>query len=467
MPINNAPASDNRDVLKEIAHRAMASRGLEPDFTPQATAQLNGITKPAAESGGDVKDLRALLWCSIDNDDSRDLDQISVAEAMTGGLTKILIAVADVDAVVTKGSPIDAHARTNTTSVYTAAEVFWMLPPKLCTDLTSLNEEQDRLALVMELHVAENGQVMDSLVYRAMVRNRAKLAYNSVAAWLDGKGAMPARIGQVPGLEANLRLQDRVAQSMKEMRHSHGALVLETLQTHAVFTGDTLSDLCPDEKNRAKELIEDFMIGANTAVAKFLVAKGIPSLRRVLQKPHRWDRIVELARRLGEQLPVEPDSTALARFLAIRQKKDPARFPDLSLSVVKLLGKGEYIVEVPGQKIEGHFALAVRDYTHSTAPNRRYPDVITHRLLKSALQGGGSPYSQDDLRALAQHCTEQEDNAARVERQVSKSAAALLLASRVGEKFDAIVTAASEQGTWVRILRPPIEGKLARGASGA
>ena len=467
MPINNAPASDNRDVLKEIAHRAMASRGLEPEFTPQATAQLNGITKPAAESGGDVKDLRALLWCSIDNDDSRDLDQISVAEPMTGGLTKILIAVADVDAIVTRGSPLDAHARTNTTSVYTAAEVFWMLPPKLSTDLTSLNEEQDRLALVMELHVAENGQVMDSLVYRAMVRNRAKLAYNSVAAWLDGKGAMPARIGQVAGLEANLRLQDRVAQSMKEMRHSHGALVLETLQTHAVFTGDTLSDLCPDEKNRAKELIEDFMIGANTAVAKFLVAKGIPSLRRVLQKPHRWDRIVELARRLGEQLPVEPDSGALARFLAIRQKKDPARFPDLSLSVVKLLGKGEYIVEVPGQKIEGHFALAVRDYTHSTAPNRRYPDVITHRLLKSALQGGGSPYSQDDLRALAQHCTEQEDNAARVERQVSKSAAALLLANRVGEKFDAIVTAASEQGTWVRILRPPIEGKLARGASGA
>jgi len=459
-------AASSRDLLRSIAHRAMAERGLLPDFAPAVVAETEAIRQAATDASPAIRDLRDLLWCSIDNDDSRDLDQLTVTAPGRDGTVTVLVAVADVDALVGKGSAIDDHARANTTSVYTAAEIFPMLPEKLSTDLTSLGQDQARLAIVVEMAVAPDGTVDGSDVYRALVRSRAKLAYNGVAAWLDGIAPPPPPLAAVPGLDEQLRIQDRVAQAMKTLRHQRGALSLETLQTRAVFDGDLIADLRPDEKNRAKELIEDFMIGANGVTAKYLEAKGLPSVRRVLRVPERWPRLVELAAAQGGRLPAEPDARALQAFLAERQQRDPVGFPDLSLSVIKLLGRGEYVLERPGQTADGHFGLATRDYSHSTAPNRRFPDLITGRLLKAALAGRPAPYRAEDLEGLARHCTEQEDNAAKVERQVQKSAAALLLASRIGQQFDAIVTGASSKGTWVRILKPPVEGKLVRGAQG-
>jgi len=341
-----------------------------------------------------------------------------------------------------------------------------MLPEKLSTDLTSLGEGQVRLALVIELGIDADGTLAEADVYRAVVCNQAKLAYNGVAAWLEGTAPAPPRLAAVPGLEEQIHLQDRTAQALKTLRRQHGALSLETLETRPVFEGDVLIDLRPEEKNRAKQLIEDFMIAANGMTARYLDRKGFPSLRRVLRSPDRWDRIVELATRLGGRLGPVPSAPALEEFLAERRQADPERFRDLSLSIVKLLGSGEYAVEPPGQQVDGHFGLAVRDYSHSTAPNRRFPDLITQRLLKAALAGRPLPYGLDELNGLARHCTEQEDNAAKVERQVEKSAAALLLASRIGDRFEAIVTGASEKGTWVRILQPPVEGKVVRGFEG-
>jgi VacB/RNase II family 3'-5' exoribonuclease len=452
-----------RDRLRRIARRVMLQRGLLPDFSAAVLAETGAITRAALEAGASVRDLRSLLWASIDNDDSRDLDQLTVAVPIAGGPVKILVAVADVDAIVKKDSAIDGHARANTTSVYTAAEIFPMLPEKLSTDLTSLNQDQERLAIVVEMAVDADGAVGQSDVYRALVLNHAKLAYNGVAAWLDGAAPVPAPISAVPGLEEQLRIQDRVAQTMKGLRHKHGALTLQTIEGRAVFDGDALADLRADEKNRAHELIEDFMIGANGVIARYFEQKGVSSLRRVLRSPERWERITDLAKGLGERLPPEPAAGALEEFLAKRQRADPEGFPDLSLSVVKLLGRGEYVLELPGRRAEGHFGLAVKDYAHSTAPNRRFPDVITQRLLKAALAGAPAPYSDDELADLAQHCTEQEDRATKVERQVRKSAAALLLESRIGERFDAVVTGASEKGTWVRIIQPAAEGKVVRG----
>ncbi len=330
------PSAQNRKDLQAIARRVMTERGLEPDSPAAAKAEADAITKPAADSSASIKDLGGLLWASIDNDDSRDLDQLSVAESLAGGAVKILVAVADVDATVKKGSAIDDHARTNTTSVYTAAEIFPMLPEKLSTDLTSLGEGQRRLAIVVEMVVGADGAVNDSAVYRAVVLNRAKLAYNSVAAWLDGTAPPPPKLAAVRGLDELLRLQGRVAQAMKGRRHQQGALSLETIQTRALFNGDVLADLLPDEKNRAKELIEDFMIAANGVTAKYLERKGVPSLRRILRTPERWERIVALAATLGERLPAEANAGALEGFLIKRQRADGLRFPDLALSVVKL-----------------------------------------------------------------------------------------------------------------------------------
>jgi VacB/RNase II family 3'-5' exoribonuclease len=449
--------------LKRIAHSAMVERGLLPDFSPAVRAQADTIVRAAADSDSAIRDLRSLVWASIDNDDSRDLDQLSVALPSAGGLTTILVAVADVDALVAKGCAIDGHAQSNTTSVYTAAEIFPMLPEKLSTDLTSLGEGQERIALIVELTVNSEGLVQGSEVYRGLVLNHAKLAYDSVAGWLDGNAPAPARVAAVPGLEQQLRTQDSVAQRMKNLRHQHGALSLETIEARAVFDGDALSDLRAEKRNRAKDLIEDFMIGANGVTTRFLGRQGFPTLRRVLRSPERWERIVELALALGESLPAEADAPALEQFLAKRQRADPTSFSDVSLSVIKLLGRGEYVFEPAGRGTTGHFGLAVKDYSHSTAPNRRYPDLITQRLLKAALAGRAVPYRNDELDALARHCTQQEDNATKVERAVRKSAAALLLERRIGEHFDAIVTGASSQGTWVRIRQPAVEGKLVSG----
>ena len=444
----------------------MGERGFLADFSDAARAELDRVPAAPVAPGADVRDLRARLWASIDNDDSRDLDQLSVAEPVPSGTVKIFVAVADVDTLVTEGSAIDEHARHNTTSVYTAGGIFPMLPERLSTDLTSLGENEDRLALVIEMTIDADGGVAASEVSRAVVRNHAKLAYNAVAAWLDGRVPAPAPVSAVRGMDEQLRVQDRVAQALRKRRHEHGALELETIQARAVFDGDVLADLRPDEPNRAKALIEDLMIAANGVTARYLDGHGFPSLRRVLRTPKRWERIVELAAGLGERLPGDPDAGALGAFLARRRHADPVRFPDLSLSVVKLMGSGEYVVEVPGQRSAGHFGLAVRDYTHSTAPNRRFPDLVTQRLLKAALAGRALPYATAELEDLARHCTEKEDDADKVERQVRKSAAALLLEPRIGQRFDALVTGASEKGTWARIVHPPVEGKVVRGEEG-
>ena len=458
----------NRNDLRAVARKAMVERSLLPDFDDAAKREIAALAAvPAPRSPSpSVRDMRALLWASIDNDDSRDLDQLSVAEALPDGAVKIFVAIADVDALVKQRSAIDDHARTNTTSVYTAAQTFPMLPERLSTDLTSLGEGVDRQALVVEIHVGPEGATLDSDVYRAIVHNRAKLAYNGVAAWLEGQGPAPAHVTAVPGIDEQLRLQDRVARQLRKRRFEHGALTLETLEARAVFDGGALSDLVPEGRNRAKDLIEDFMIAANGATARFLDRAGFPSLRRVLRSPERWNKVVLLAESVGETLPQDPSNEALEAFLVKRRAAEPARFADLSLSVVKLLGRGEYALDLPGQTPVGHFGLALRDYTHSTAPNRRFPDLVTQRLLKAAMARAKPPYANAELDALATHCTVQEDNAAKAERRVRKSAAARLLSSRVGQPFDAFVTGASPKGTWVRIGHPAAEGRLVRGFHG-
>jgi exoribonuclease-2 len=459
-------SESGKERLREIARRAMKQRGFEPDFPPPVLAETEALKQPAARPPAEVEDLRGLHWFSIDNDDSRDLDQLSVAEEQPGGTVRLLVAVADVDSAVPRGCAIDLRARTNTTSVYTPAQVFPMLPERISTDLTSLNEGEDRLAVVVALTVDADGRVQGSSLSRAIVHNRAKLAYDSVAAWLDGKADPPPAVRVSRELEGQIRLQDRVASEMKERRQERGALALATTEAKAVFDGDLLADLRPDLQNRSKEMIQDFMIAANTATVAYLDTRGFPSLRRVLRRPDRWDRIQAIALEAGEKLPDAPDARALQAFLLKRRAQDPERFPDLSLSVVKLLGSGEYGVEQGGRTADGHFGLAVKGYAHSTAPNRRYPDLVTQRLVKAALAGAPCPYPLDDLHELARHCTEQEDDAVKIERQVVKSAAALLLAPRKGDRFDGIVTGASSKGTWVRVFRPPAEGRVVRGEKG-
>jgi exoribonuclease-2 len=445
----------------------MLESGLLPDFSAEAVAELEKIQAPATMNGEPARDVRGLLWASIDNDDSDDLDQLTVSEAMSGDKVKVRVAVADVDSLVRRGSAIDEHARHNTTSVYTAARVFPMLPEKLSTNLTSLSLHEDRLSMVVEMVIGADGSLQESAIYRASVRNHSKLAYNSLAAWLEGNGAVPAAIAATSGLDENLRVQDRVAQRLRNLRHVNGALSLETLEARPVFEGDEIRDLQVERGNRAKEIIEDFMIAANGVTARYLLSRGFPSIRRVVRTPKRWDRIVVIAGEHGFKLPQEPDSKALDEFLLRAKAADPVGFPDLSLTIIKLLGSGEYVSEMPGETGPGHFGLAVRDYTHSTAPNRRYPDLITQRLLKAAIEGRSSPYSNDGLEVLARHCTGQEDAANKVERQVEKSAAALFLELRIGEQFEAMVTGASSKGTWVRLLNVPVEGKLMQGFEGA
>ncbi len=456
----------HRTDLRSIARRAMVERDLLPDFSAAAMAELAHIQTAATDSHANLRDLTGLLWASIDNDDSRDLDQLTVAELRPDRSVKILVAIADVDALVKKDSALDGHAKHNTTSVYTSGDMFPMLPEKLSTDLTSLGEGEDRLAVVVDMTITEDGVVRSSTLFRALVHNHAKLAYNGVAAWLAGEAPAPERVTAVSGLDAQLRLQDQVAQRLKVRRHQQGALSLETIEARAVFDGELLTDLRVEQKNRAKELIEDFMIAANQATASYLKGKGVPSFRRILRSPERWLRIVEVAARWGEPLPPEPDASALEGFLVKRRKADPLTFPDLSLAIVKLIGRGEYVLDQSKDGAPEHFGLAVRGYTHSTAPNRRFPDLITQRLVKAALAGAPTPYKPEELKYLADHCTVKEDDAEKVERRLRKSAAALLLESRIGQRFDAIVTGASESGTWVRLLEPPVEGRVVTGTSG-
>ena len=461
----NAPRTQQRALLLRVAREAMIKYGLEPDFPAAALAQVQGLA-PVHADGGGVRDLRELPWCSIDNDDSRDLDQLTVAVPLDDGGARVMVAVADVSALVSPGSAVDNHASRNTTSVYTPPQNFPMLPERLSTDLTSLVQAQDRLAIVIEFAVDGEGRSQASTVYSALVRNQAKLAYDGVGAWLEGQGPAPAAIGPVAGLADNLRLQDRVAQRLKEHRHLEGALELETIEVRARFDHDAVSDLVPDRRNRAKEIIEDFMIAANGAIARFLADHRLPVLRRVVRSPERWPRIVEIAQQQGERLPAAPDSKALNDFLIKRRAADSLRFPDLSLAVIKLLGRGEYVASFSGQEVTGHFGLAVSDYTHSTAPNRRYPDLITQRLIKAALAGAVTPYAPDQLDALAANCTLKEDAAQKVERLMRKAAAACLLSDRIGQEFDGVVTGAGAKGTWARVFNPPVEGRIEQGESG-
>lgn len=451
---------DQASALEEIARRAMVKYGLEPDWPAQARAEL---LVPAAPSNG-LRDLRGLPWSSIDNDDSRDLDQLEVC--VDGPKPRLLIAIADVDEAVRKGSALDAHAAFNTTSVYTPARIFPMLPPELSTDRSSLNEAADRDAVVVDMEITSDGAAANCEVYRARVRNQAKLTYEAVAAWLDGRGPAPAAFGRLPDLAAQVTLQDRLASLLRTRRQHDGALDFDRTELKPVVAGGVVTELRTEEPNRARDVIESFMVTANGVTARFLASRGYPSIRRVVRSPERWPRIVELATRLGLQLPAQPDARALEKFLTARRLAAPDDFAALSLSVIKLLGRGEYVAQPSQGEPVGHFALAVSNYTHSTAPNRRFPDLVTQRLLKAAVAGSPAPYPLAELTPIAAHCTKQEDAANKVERLVRKAAAALWMRDRIGQEFDAVVTGASSKGTWVRLVRPPVEGRLERGAEG-
>ena len=372
--------------LAQIAADEMRANGLEPVFAPEVLREAEHLAQDGAARSGDIRDLRGRPWFSIDNDDTLDLDQLTWAEA--------------------------------------------------------LHEGEERLAVVVDMNVDREGSVTDAHLYRAAVRNHAKLHYDSVAAWLELQAPPPPAIARDAALHAQLRMHDQVARSMRRWRQQLGALNVVTSQARPVFDKGELVDLRADRKNRAKDLIADIMIATNGTTARFLAQHGQPSLRRVLEEPRRWDRLVQLAAQHGAILPAAPDALALDRFLTARRAAEPSGFEDLSLAVVKLLGSGAYAAAPPDAPPAGHFGLAVNDYAHSTAPNRRFVDLVTQRLLKATLAQQAMPYSMAELDAIAQHCTIQEDKASTVERRVLK-AAAYLLHDRIGERFDAIVTGAT------------------------
>jgi exoribonuclease-2 len=443
--------------LVAIARREMIERGFEPDIPADALRQLQGIS---GEADGSLQDLITLPWSSIDNDDSRDLDQIEWAERVPGGI-RVLVGVADVDSCVGRGTPIDCYAGHETTSVYAAVHTFPMLPERLSTDLTSLAEGQDRAALVMEFVVAPDGSLAQSKVYRALVRNRARLTYNAVGPWLEGTGPAPT---PRPEIQVQLKLQDEAAHALRDARGRLGALTFDRKEVTAVMDNHHVKDIATRQSNRAAHLIEDFMIAANEVMAQTLRDARVSSIRRVVKAPERWARIVELAGHYGEELPAEPDAGALNQFLLRRKQADPVHYPDVSLSVLKLMGPGEYVLVRDGEDAPGHFGLAAHDYTHSTAPNRRFADLVTQRLLKAL--GGAAPYSDDELDAIARNCTLKEDAARKVQRDMIKRVAALALAGRVGQTFSAVVTGVVPKGIFVRIVEPPVEGRLMRGEQG-
>jgi len=447
----------------------MIQNGFHPDFPPEVQQQLASLKSrpPQVAPGGNVRDLRDLLWSSIDNDTSKDLDQIEYVERLPNGDANVLVGIADVDVFVPKGTPIDLHAQSEATTVYTGARNFHMLPEQLSESASSLLEQDQKLCMVIEFLVGNDGYVKSSDLYAALVHNKAQLAYNAVGAWLEGKAPAPPKVAESAELQAQLKLQDEIAQALKDARFRHGALNIQNTETRPVVQHDQVVDIVRQEKNRATELIEDFMVAANESVARTLVERKVSSIRRVVKTPERWDRIVELAGKHGTQLPATPDSKALNDFLTSCQAKDPDHFADISLSVVKLMGPGEYVLQRPDDPEQGHFGLAVQNYTHSTAPNRRFADLLTQRLIKAVLAGKSAPYSDDELSAIARNCTVKEDAARKVEREVSKRIAAVVMSGRIGEVFDAIVTGANTHGTFVRVMQPHVEGMLVHGQQGA
>jgi exoribonuclease-2 len=460
--------------LPAIAEKIMRENGFSLDHPPGTAEQLAELwhrVNPAEagshivlESG--VRDLRRLPWSSIDNDTSRDLDQLEVAEPQQDGATRLMVAIADVDAFVAKDSPIDRFAADQTTTVYTGVRNFPMLPEALSTDATSLLEAGDKLTLVVDFIISADGRVDSSSVYRAVVRNTAQLAYDEVGPWLDGRAPAPRKVAGAPGLDAQLRLQHRVAQALRTERHRHGALNLQTIETRPIVRNQEVVSLETQDKNSATALIEDFMIAVNEIIARLLESRNVSSIRRVVREPARWARIVALAASSGVRLPAAPDSKALNDFLLARARADPDRFPDLSLAVVKLMGPGEYVLERPGERGAGHFGLAIDDYTHSTAPNRRFADLVTQRLVKALLENAPPPYRDDALATIAANCTAKANAARKVEREMSKRIAAVALQRRIGQRFDAVVTGVTPHGTFVRIVDPHVEGLLARGQEG-
>ncbi len=449
-----------------MARQVLLAEGFEPDFPPATRQQLADISAhpPQLTPSDKVRDLRGLPWSSIDNDTSKDLDQIEVAERLANGGVKVMVGIADVDAFVGKRTPIDQHAAKETTTVYAGICNFSMLPEELSEGASSLFENVDRPGVVIEFVIDSGGSISASSVYRAIVRNRTQLAYGAIGAWLEGKAAAPPKVAASSELQAQLKLQDEVAQALKKLRHDHGALNIDTSEVHPLVLNQQVVDVVKQEKNRATELIEDFMIAANGVVARLL--EKVSSLRRIVKTPAHWDGLVRLAAAQGEKLSAQADSKALNDFLVKRKAADPDHFADLSLATIKLIGPGEYVLERPGDPEQGHFGLAVQDYTHSTAPNRRFADVVTQRLIKALLEGKPGPYSDDELAAIAANCTQKEDAARKVEREMSKRLAAVAMSHRVGETFDAIVTGVTPKGTFVRVMRPHIEGLLAQGAQG-
>jgi len=452
--------------LAAAAHQEMIDQGFHPDFPPAVESQVQALkSQPTVPADGDVRDLLSLLWSSIDNDTSRDLDQAEVAERVSGGI-RVMVAVADVDADVAIGSPIDQYASYETTSVYTGVRTFSMLPEALSTDLTSLNESADRVAVVIEYVVGPDGAIGSGAIYRALVRNQAQLTYNGVGPWLEGTAPPPPKVAASDALQQQLKLQDEAAQLCRAERHKLGALDLDRVEPEAVVSNGQVEGISARRQNRASQLIENFMVAANTVMAQTLMKAGVSSIRRIVKTPERWPRIVELARQHGGNLPAEPDSGALNAFLQERRAADPDHYADVSLAVIKLMGPGEYVLSKPGGEQPGHFALAAQDYTHSTAPNRRFSDTVTQRLIKSVLAKAPAPYSDGQLDAIARNCTLKEDAARKVERKMNKRIAAVALAHRVGETFAGVVTGVTPKGVFVRVLGPPAEGILIHGEQG-
>lgn len=450
--------------LDDLAVSAMLERGFLPDFSEAVSKEVSAFTEDSlAIDNAAYRDLRSWLWFSVDNIDSRDLDQLTFAEKLPDGKFKIYVAVANVEHLVKRFTAIDTHAANNTTSVYTPSRIFPMLPLRLSTDLTSLNPNQDRLAFIFEGTISKEGTLDNYDVYIAHVHNHAQLVYEAVSDWLDGKAPIPPVLAQVPKLDEQVRLQDHISQQLSKQRHEQGALTLYTIEPHAEISNGIAVALTETVKGRARDLIENFMIVANTISAHFSANHGLPSLRRVVVEPRRWDRIVQVAREHGGVLPMAPDQRALEAFLTEQKKLSPLTFPDLSLTIIKLLGSGEYRVAFPGKPAPGHFGLALRDYSHSTAPNRRYPDLITQRMIYAALTKQKMPYTDHELISLAIQCTHKEDDAEKVERRMRKSAAAMVLSKSIGKVFSGVITGAADRGTWVRIFTPPVEGKLVRG----
>ncbi|MFL6213119.1 MAG: RNB domain-containing ribonuclease [Blastocatellia bacterium] len=462
---NDSPAHID---LRAVAHRLVIEAGFAPDLPPAVEREVEALdgNQPNITAAPSPRDLRSLLWSSVDNQESRDLDQVEYVERRADGDIQVMVGIADVDAFVPVGSATDQHAAENATSVYTGVETFPMLPERLSTDITSLLGGVERLAVIIDMTVTPTGEVRSSDTYRARIHNYAKLDYESVGNWLEGRGPLPSAAAGVPGMEAQLRLQDEAADRLHAMRRRLGALDLETIEASPVTDNGRIVDLTVKQKNRARSVIEEFMVAANQAMAVFLMAKGAPTIQRVVRTPERWPRIVEIAEALGDSLPAEPDSLALSIFLARRKQADPDHFPDLSMSVVKLLGAGEYAVIQPGAAHEGHFGLAAHDYTHSTAPNRRFADLVTQRLIKAVTTGRAVPYTTDELARIADHCTERDRAAKKVERKMRKVAAAVLLTGRIGDEFDAIVTGVTPKGTFARLIAPPAEGRVVRGERG-